>query len=101
MGLQLRVQQRQVAVLRPTHEQWMDAQRITVPTLVGQLPHRVEVGHLHRRDHAVPDSAGRRTRAHRSTVGRELGGIEMAMGVDPGRHQGKPFVPGPRPDPGL
>ena len=66
----------------------MDAQRIAVAVALRQRLHRRGVGQFHRRNHQVLHARRPRRRPHRIGVGRELGGVEVAVGVYPGGHGG-------------
>lgn len=80
------LQRLQVFIRRPARVEGVDAQGVAVFVLVRHGAHRVPVAALHRRNHAVhhPLSSGRP--AHGVPVCIELGGVKVAMGVDPDRH---------------
>jgi hypothetical protein len=64
-------------------EKGVDAQRVNVAVLVRQLPHRVKVRGLHRRDDAGVHAHRAGGLTHRVAVRREFGGVQVAVAVDP------------------
>ena len=66
----------------------VDTQRVAVAVALRQRLHRRGVGQLHRRNHQVLHARRPRRCPHRIGVGRELGGVEVAVGVYPGGHGG-------------
>jgi hypothetical protein len=63
----------------------MDAERVGEPMPVRQLAHPLEVGDGYRRDDDLGDADGARPRDDIVAIGIELGGVEVAVGVDPQR----------------
>ena len=61
-----------------------------------QRAHRVEVRHLHRRQHQLRHAGGAGARHHRGAVGIELGRVEVAVGVDPAAWRASCPTPSPR-----
>ena len=79
-------QQRQVGIGRPRGVERVDAQRVAVAVAVRQLAHGIPVGTLHRRNHAMRHACCSRLLAHGVAVGGKLGGVQVAVRIDPGRH---------------
>jgi hypothetical protein len=71
------------------HVKRMNPQGIAVAMGVGQAAHRRKVGHGHRRQHAVRHPGLCRAGSHPGHVWRKLSRVKVAMGIDPGQHQGK------------
>jgi len=63
----------------------MDAERVRQPVPVREVSHRLEVCDVHRRDDDPGDAGGTRPRDDIVAIGIELGGVEVAVGVDPQR----------------
>ena len=84
------VQRIQVMLAGLCHIQRVNAQGVAVAMGMGQVAHSLKVSHGHRRQDAVRHPGLRRTGPHLGHVRRKLGRIKMAMGIDPGKHQGKP-----------
>src|SRR3990167_9773059 len=61
----------------------MDAQGVAVAVAVGQFTHGVGMGHLHCWNDEVLHAGCAGMGAHCVHVGSELGGVEVAVGVDP------------------
>ena len=78
-------QRRQVVGAGRVGAHRMDAERVGEPMPVRQLAHPLEVGDGHRRDDDLGDAGGARPRDDVVAIGIELGGVEVAMRVDPHR----------------
>ena len=76
-------QAQQVAFARTIDIQRVDAERVDEAKRMCQLAHRVEVRHLHGRQHDLRHPRLRGARDHAGAVGFELRRVEVAMGVDP------------------
>jgi hypothetical protein len=61
----------------------MDAERVGEPMPVRELAHALEVAGVDRRDHDLGDSRAPRPGDDGVAIGVELGGVEVAMRVDP------------------
>ena len=61
----------------------MDAERVREPMPVRELAHALEVAGVDRRDDDLGDSCGSRPGDDGVAIGVELGGVEVAMRVDP------------------
>ena len=83
---QLGFQRRQVFVGGAAGKQRVDAQRIGVAVPAGPGRHRAEVDDTDSRHHTQGHPASACGLAHGRTVGGEFGGVEVAVGVDPGVH---------------
>ena len=73
----------EIAFSRAHHAQWMNAQRIGEIMLDRQQPHGVEVGCIDCRDDDLRDTRRTGTRDDGTTVGVELGRVEMAVRIYP------------------
>jgi hypothetical protein len=61
----------------------MDAERVAdVAMLACKGGNAIETGDIHGRDHETAHPSDARRRDHRVTVGVELGGIQMDVGID-------------------
>ena len=76
-------QRRQVVVAGRVGAHRMDAERVGEPMPVRELAHPLEVGDGYRRDDDLGDAGGARPRDDVVAIGVELGGVEVAMRVDP------------------
>jgi hypothetical protein len=85
LRLQRGAQPFEVAVLRPRHVQGVDAERVDAVVRMRQRAHGLEVGALDGRQHEGAHAGRTRPLHHAGAVGVELGGVEMAMGIDPHR----------------
>jgi hypothetical protein len=61
----------------------MDAERVGEAMPMRELAHPLEVGDGHRRDDDLRDADGARPRDDIVAIGIEIGGVEVAMRVDP------------------
>ena len=77
-------QQLQVFVLRAAGVQGVNAQGVAVAMAVGQQAHAVPVAALYRGQHAMHHALGPGLLAHRIHIGRQLGRIQVGVGVNPG-----------------
>ena len=84
------VQRVKVMLAGLCHVKRVNAQGVAVAMGMGQVAHSLKVSHGHRRQDAVHHPGLRRTGPYLGHVRRKLGRIKMAMGIDPGKHQGKP-----------
>ena len=83
---QCRVQARQRIVRRRRHIHRVQAQRVGVAKALRQRAHGIEGADFDGGNHAGRHARGPRPFAHRRQVGRELGRVQVAVGVDPGAH---------------
>ena len=72
-----------------SHIERVNAQRIAVAMGIGQSAHRLKVGHGDGGQDAVRHPGLCRAGSHLSRVWCEFGRIKVAVGIDPGQHQGK------------
>ena len=77
-------QQLQVFVLRAAGVQGVNAQGVAVAMAVGQQAHAVPVAALYRGQHAMHHALGPGLLAHRVHIVRQLGRIQVGVGVNPG-----------------
>jgi hypothetical protein len=61
----------------------MDAERVGEPMPMRELADALEIADRHRRDDDLADAGGARPRDDVVAIGIELGGVEVAMRVDP------------------
>src|SRR6187549_3381331 len=61
----------------------MDAERVGEAVSVRELADALEVGDVDRRDDDLDDPGGARARHDLVAIGIEIGGVEVAMRVDP------------------
>jgi hypothetical protein len=83
MLLQGQAQHFQVRLASAVHIQRVDAQRIGTAMRMGQLPHGIEMRHLHRGQHQVGDAGRYGALHHGGAIGFELRCIQVAVRIDP------------------
>ena len=81
------VQTLEIRILRGGSEQGVDTERVAVTPLVSQQPDALEMVCRNARQHAMVHPGTRGMFAHVQAVGVELGRVQVAVGIDPGRHR--------------
>ncbi len=83
LARQRRAERRQIGVAGMAGAHRMDAERVGQVVAMGELANSGEVAGIDRRQHDRADAGGARPLDDALAIGLELGGVQMAMGVDP------------------
>ena len=75
-----------IGLICARRKQRVYAQRIAVAMTVRQRNHLLPVTALHSRNHQMTHTRSAGGSAHGIAVGREFGGVQVAVGIYPGRH---------------